>query len=138
MRTLRNSYMLSSDVTAGFDPLYAGAFEKKNAAFLGSGICFCKYTGSGGKGHASDANPEFIARVLAVMDQGDVAFQFGEIGKVDQGGGGTIAELCARYCMNVLDAGVPVLSMHAPFEVISKADLYETYRCYQAFLKDMD
>lgn len=133
-RTLSNSFMLSSDVSAGFDPLYASVYEKKNTAFLGKGMCFNKYTGSGGKGGASDANAEFIAKLRAIMDESEVSFQFAEIGKVDQGGGGTIAELCAKYCMNVIDAGVAVLSMHAPYEIVSKADVYETYRGYRAFL----
>ena len=133
-RTLSNSFMLSSDVSAGFDPLYASVYEKKNTAFLGKGMCFNKYTGSGGKGGASDANAEFISKLRAIMDESEVSFQFAEIGKVDQGGGGTIAELCAKYCMNVIDAGVAVLSMHAPYEIVSKADVYETYRGYRAFL----
>ncbi len=137
MRMLRNSFMLSSDVAVGFDPLYASVFEKKNAAYLGGGICFTKFTGSGGKGFGSDANPEFIAKLLGVLDDHNVIYQFEEIGRVDAGGGGTIAEHLAKYCMNVLDAGVPVLSMHSPFEVASKADLYETYRCYCAFLKGL-
>ena len=135
-RTLSNSFMLSSDVSAGFDPLYASVYEKKNTAFLGKGMCFNKYTGSGGKGGASDANAEFIAKLRAIMDESAVSFQFAEIGKVDQGGGGTIAELCAKYCMNVIDAGVAVLSMHAPYEIVSKADVYETYRGYRAFLRN--
>lgn len=134
-RTLGNSFMLSSDVSAGFDPLHAGVYEKKNAAFLGKGMCFNKYTGSGGKGFSSDANPEFIAKLRAVMNENKVSFQFAEIGKVDQGGGGTIAEMCAKYCMNVIDAGIAVLSMHAPYEIVSKVDVYETYRGYRAFLK---
>ena len=134
-RMLAGSRMLSSDVSAGFDPLFAAAFEKKNAAYLGRGICFNKYTGSRGKSGSSDANAEFVAFVRKVMDDANVAFQTAELGRVDLGGGGTIAYICANYGMNVIDAGVAVLSMHAPFEVISKADLFETYKAYCAFLK---
>lgn len=134
-RALSSSYMLSSDVAPGFDPLYASVYEKKNTAFLGSGLCFMKYTGSGGKGYGSDANPEFIAKLRSVLDEDKVHIQFSEIGKVDQGGGGTIAELSAKYCMNVIDAGIAVLSMHSPYEVVSKADVYEAYCGYSAFLR---
>ena len=133
-RALSHSRMLSSDVSSAFDPLYAAAFEKKNTAYLGQGACFSKYTGSGGKGGSSDANSEFVAEIRRVMDDAGVQYQFSEIGRVDLGGGGTIAHMCAHYGMNVIDAGVPVLSMHAPVEIISKADLYEVYRCYRAFL----
>ena len=133
-RMLQNSCMLSSDVSAGFDPNFASAFEKKNAAYLGCGVCFNKYTGGNGKARSSDANAEFIGALRRVMHEGDVSFQFAELGKVDLGGGGTIAFMCAKYCMNVIDCGVAVLSMHAPFEIISKVDLYEAYRCYCAFL----
>ncbi|MBQ8088387.1 MAG: aminopeptidase [Clostridia bacterium] len=133
-RALSNSRMLSSDVSSAFDPLYPSVFEKKNTAFLGNGVCFSKYTGSGGKGGSSDANSEFVAEIREIMDGAGVRYQFSEIGRVDVGGGGTIAHLCARYGMNVIDAGVPVLSMHAPTEIISKADLFEVYRCYRAFL----
>ena len=133
-RMLSNSRMLSSDVSAGFDPLFASAFEKKNAAYLGRGICFNKYTGARGKSGSSDANAEYVAFVRKVMDDAEVAFQTAELGRVDLGGGGTIAYICANYGMNVIDAGVAVLSMHAPFEVISKADLFETYKAYCAFL----
>ena len=134
-RCLRSSRMLSSDVSAGFDPSYASAFEKKNAAYLGRGLCFNKYTGARGKASASDANAEYVAEIRRIMDGADVAFQFSELGRVDLGGGGTIAFTCAKYGMNVIDAGVAVLSMHAPYEVISKADLYETYKGYCAFIK---
>ena len=134
-RCLRSSRMLSSDVSAGFDPLYAGAFEKKNAAFLGRGLCFNKYTGARGKSSSSDANAEYVAEIRRNMDGADVAWQTAELGRVDLGGGGTIAFTCAKYGMNVIDAGVAVLSMHAPYEVISKADLYEAYKGYCAFLK---
>ncbi len=135
-RALKNSRMLSSDVSAAYDPMFAGVYEKKNSAFLGMGVCFNKFTGSRGKGGASDANAEYVAEIRSIMDENQVAYHTSEIGKVDAGGGGTIAYLCARYGMNVLDCGVPVLSMHAPWEIISKADLYEAYKCYCAFLKD--
>ncbi|MBO7357153.1 MAG: aminopeptidase [Lachnospiraceae bacterium] len=133
-RCLQNSTMLSSDVSAGFDPSYASAFEKKNAAFLGHGMVFNKFTGSRGKSGSNDANAEYIAYVRKVMDDADVNFQFAELGKVDLGGGGTIAYIMAKYGMNVIDAGVAVLNMHAPFEATSKADVYETMRGYVAFL----
>lgn len=135
-RCLRNSRMLSSDVSAGFDPAFAGCFEKKNAAMVGRGVCFNKFTGSRGKSGSNDANPEFMAQIRRIMDDNNVDFQTAELGKVDVGGGGTIAYLCAKYGMSVIDAGLPVLSMHAPWEVISKADLWEEYKCYCAFLKD--
>ena len=131
-----NSAMLSADVDAAFDPTYASVFDKKNSSFIGKGIALSKYTGSGGKYGASDANAEFVARVLAIFDQNKVQWQFGESGKVDKGGGGTIALYAANLGMDVLDCGVPVLSMHSPFEVISKIDLYTTYRAYSAFLSD--
>ncbi len=134
-RCLRNSRMLSSDVSAGYDPNFASAFEKKNSAFLGRGICFNKFTGSRGKSGSNDANPEFMASLRKIMDDAGVAFQTAELGRVDLGGGGTIAYLCAKYGMNVIDSGIAVLSMHAPYEIISKVDLYEGYRCYCAFLK---
>ena len=134
-RALKNSRMLSSDVSAGFDPNFASAFEKKNAAYLGRGICFNKYTGARGKSSSSDANAEYVAEVRRIMDDAGVAFQTAELGRVDLGGGGTIAFTCARYGMNVIDAGVAVLSMHAPYEVISKADLFEAYKGYIAFLQ---
>ena len=134
-RTLMNSRMLSSDVSAGFDPNFASAFETKNSAFLGRGICFNKFTGSRGKSGSNDANPEFMASLRKIMDDAGVAFQTAELGRVDLGGGGTIAYLCAKYGMNVIDSGIAVLSMHAPYEIISKVDLYEGYRCYCAFLK---
>ena len=134
-RALQNSRMLSSDVSAGFDPAYASVFEKKNAAMLGLGVCFNKYTGSRGKSGASDANAEFMAAVRRAMDDAGVCWQTSELGKVDAGGGGTIAWLCAKYAMNVVDCGVPVLSMHAPWEIISKADLWEAYKGYCAFLE---
>ncbi|MDO5297966.1 MAG: aminopeptidase [Clostridia bacterium] len=135
-RALANSRMLSSDVSAAFDPNFASAFEKKNAAYLGRGVCFNKYTGSRGKSGSSDANAEYIACIRRILDDAGVAFQTAELGRVDLGGGGTIAYMCAKYGMNVIDSGVAVLSMHAPYEVISKADLYEAYKCYLAFLRD--
>lgn len=134
-RCLANSSMLSSDVSAGFDPAYAQAFEAKNAAYLGRGIVFNKFTGSRGKSGSNDANAEYMARVRAIMEKGDAAFQTAELGKVDVGGGGTIAYIPAKYGMNVIDAGVAVLSMHAPWEVIDKADLYEALKAYRAFLQ---
>jgi len=137
-RMLRNSCMLSSDVSAGFDPNFAGVFERKNAAFIGHGVCFNKFTGSRGKSGSNDANAEFVAQVRRIMDDNDVDFQTAELGKVDVGGGGTIAYMCAKYGMNVIDAGIAVLSMHAPYELISKADLWEAYKAYLAFLKDAD
>ena len=135
-RVLANSRMLSSDVSAGFDPNFASVFEKKNAAFLGRGVCFNKYTGSRGKGGSNDANAEYIAQLRAMLDGADVSFQTAELGRVDLGGGGTIAYMCAKFGMNVIDSGVAVLSMHAPYELISKVDLYEAYRCYCTFLKE--
>lgn len=135
-RCLKNSAMLSSDVSAGFDPMFAGVFEKKNAALLGHGVCFNKFTGRGGKSGSNDANPEYMAQIRRIMDDNGVDFQTAELGKVDVGGGGTIAYICAKYGMSVIDAGIAVLSMHAPWEVISKADLWEEYKCYCAFLKD--
>ena len=133
-RTLRNSRMLSCDVSAGFDPLYASAFEKKNAAWLGRGVCFNKFTGSRGKSGSNDANAEFMARLRKIMDDNKVCWQTAELGRVDLGGGGTIAYICALYGMEVIDSGVAVLSMHAPMEIISKADLYEAYKAYKAFM----
>ena len=135
-RALRNSRMLSSDVSAGFDPNFAGVFEKKNAALLGRGVCFNKFTGSRGKGGSNDANAEFMAEIRRILDAASVDFQTAELGRVDVGGGGTIAYMCAKYGMNVIDAGIPVLSMHAPYEIIAKCDLWEAYKGYLAFLKD--
>ncbi len=135
-RCLRNSRMLSSDVSAGFDPNFAGVFEKKNAAILGKGVCFNKFTGRGGKGGSNDANAEYMAEVRRIMDDAGVDFQTAELGKVDVGGGGTIAYMCAKYGMNVIDAGIAVLSMHAPYEIAAKCDIWEAYRCYLAFVKE--
>ena len=133
-RALAASRMLSSDVSAGFDPLYASEFEKKNSAFLGRGLVFNKYTGARGKSGSNDASAEFVARVRRVMDDANVSFQTAELGKVDAGGGGTIAFIPARYDMDVIDSGVPVLSMHAPWEVTSKVDVYMARLGYEAFL----
>ena len=136
-RTLSNSYMLSSDVSAGFDPNYASVNEPKNTAYLGKGIVFNKYTGARGKSGCNDANPEFIAKLRKVMDDNDVAWQTAELGKVNQGGGGTIAYILANLDMEVIDAGIAVQNMHAPSEVASKVDIYEAYRAYMAFIKDI-
>ena len=133
-RCLANCSMLSSDVNAAYDPMNADLFEKNNASFLGGGIVFNKYTGSRGKSGASDANPEFIAALRKVLDENSVKYQMAELGKVDQGGGGTIAYLAAKYGMNVLDAGVSVLSMHAPWEITSRFDIEQAYEAYKAFL----
>ena len=135
-RTLANSCMLSSDVSAAFDPSYASAFEKKNAAYLGKGMTFHKYTGSRGKGGSNDANAEYIAHLRGILGTEKICTQTAELGRVDLGGGGTIAYILALYGMNVIDCGVPVLSMHSPWEAISKADLYETYRGYKVFLRE--
>ena len=129
--------MLSSDVSAAFDPNYPDVMEKKNAAYLGHGITFNKYTGSRGKSGSNDANPEYIARLRRVMEENHVAYQTAELGKVDQGGGGTIAYILANYNMEVIDCGVAVLNMHSPWEIASKVDIYEAYRGYCAFLRDM-
>ena len=134
-KTLENTKMLSSDVSAGFDPLFAGVNDPKNSAYLGNGIVFNKYTGSRGKSGSNDANPEYVAWVRDAMDSNEVHYQTAELGKVDQGGGGTIAYILGNYNMNVLDAGVAVLNMHAPMEIVSKADVYESYLAYIAFLK---
>ena len=134
-RCLSSSAMLSSDVSAGFDPSYASNFEKKNAAFLGHGMVFNKFTGSRGKSGSNDSNAEYIAHIRDVLSKDNVYFQTAELGKVDIGGGGTIAYILALYGMNVIDAGIAVLNMHAPWECISKADLYETLKGYEAFLK---
>ena len=133
-RCLSNSNMLSSDVNAAYDPLNSGLYDKDNASVLGGGITFQKYTGARGKSGASDANPEFIAKVRAAMDENKVRYQMAELGKVDQGGGGTIAYHAAKYGMNVLDAGVAVLSMHAPWEITSKEDIIQAYNGNKAFL----
>ena len=131
---MENTKMLSSDVSAGFDPLFAYVNESKNSAYLGNGICLNKYTGSRGKGGCNDANPEFIAQIRNIFDSNDVYYQTAELGRVDQGGGGTIAYILGNYNMDVIDAGVAVLNMHAPMEIVSKADVYEAYVAYKTFL----
>ena len=135
-RALKNSKMLSSDVSAAFDPNFPSVMTKRKTAYFGNGLVFNKYTGSRGKGGSNDANPEYIARLRDIMDRNDVSFQTAELGKVDQGGGGTIAYILANYGMEVIDSGVAVLNMHAPWEIISKVDLCEAYRGYVAFLKE--
>ena len=135
-KALKNSSMLSSDVSAGYDPAFAEAFEKKNSAYLGRGIVLNKFTGARGKSGSNDANAEYVARVRRIFDDHKVCFQTAELGKVDVGGGGTIAFIAALYGMEVIDSGVSVLSMHAPWEVTSKADVYEAKKAYKAFLLD--
>lgn len=134
-RCLRHSRMLSSDVSAGFDPSFASVFETKNSCFLGRGLTFNKYTGSRGKAGSNDADAEYLAQVRAAMDEADVKWQTAELGRVDAGGGGTIAYILAKYDMDVVDCGVPVLSMHAPWEATSKIDIFNAYKGYKAFLK---
>lgn len=136
-RTLSNSNMLSSDVNAAYDPSYASAFEKRSTSFFGHGLVFNKFTGSRGKSGSNDSNAEYIARIRNIFAKDKVDFQMAELGKVDIGGGGTIAYILALYGMNVIDAGVAVLNMHAPWEAISTADLYEAKRGYDSFLKNM-
>ena len=133
-KAMEASKMLSSDVSAGFDPLYPQVNDPKNAAYFGEGIVFNKYTGSRGKSGSNDSNPEYYAFIRKVVDEANVNWQNAELGKVDQGGGGTIAYILGNYNMNVIDAGIPVLNMHAPMEIVSKADVYEAYRAYLAFL----
>lgn len=134
-RALQSSRMLSSDVSAAFDPNYAGVMRRTTGAYFGRGIVFNKYTGARGKSGCNDANAEYIAELRAIMEKEDVRYQTSELGKVDQGGGGTIAYILANYGMEVIDCGVALHNMHAPWEISSKADIYETTRGYQAFLK---
>ncbi|WP_279160562.1 aminopeptidase [Thomasclavelia cocleata] len=134
-KALTNSKMLSSDVSAGVDPLYLSVNDKKNAAYLGRGIVFNKYTGARGKSGSNDANPEYMAQIRNILDENNVNYQTAELGKVDQGGGGTIAYILGNYNMNVIDAGVAVLNMHAPMEIVSKVDVYEAYLAYRTFLQ---
>ena len=134
-RVLNHSKMLSSDVNAAYDPLYKSVMDKNNSSEFGLGVVFCKFTGSRGKSGSNDANAEYIAELRKIMDDANVSFQISELGKVDIGGGGTIAYILANYNVEVIDCGVGVLSMHAPWEVTSKADIYEAYRGYIAFLK---
>ena len=129
--------MLSADVSAAYDPAFEKYFEKKNSAYLGNGLVFNKYSGSGGKSGANDANPEYMAKLRRIMEEHHVTFQTAELGAVDQGGGGTIAYIMAKYGMEVIDCGLAVLSMHAPWEATSKADLYEAVKGYRAFYKKM-
>ena len=136
-RALQNSRMLSSDVSAAYDPMYAEAFEKRSAAFFGKGLVFNKFTGARGKSGSNDANAEYLAEIRRAMNIEDISYQFAELGKVDIGGGGTIAYIMANYGMEVIDSGVAVLSMHAPWEVTSKADVYEAYRGYKSFLRNI-
>lgn len=136
-RILTNSKMLSSDVSAGVDPLYIGVNELKNSCFLGKGIVFNKYTGRGGKGGCNDASAEYIGSIRKIMDEADIYYQTAEIGRVDAGGGGTIAYIFANTNMDVIDAGVPVLNMHSPMEISSKADVFEAYEAYKVFVKNM-
>ena len=136
-RALMNSRMLSSDVSAAYDTMYAEVFEKRSSAFFGKGLVFNKFTGARGKSGSNDANAEYLAKIRNAMDAQSVAYQFAELGKVDAGGGGTIAYIMANYGMEVIDSGVAVLSMHAPWEVTSKADVYEAYKGYKAFIEEM-
>lgn len=137
-RCLANSNMLSSDVSAAYDPTYASFFETQNSAYFGRGVVFNKYTGARGKSGSNDACAEYVAKIRKVLDDREVAFQTAELGRVDIGGGGTIAYIPAAYGMNVIDSGVAVLSMHSPWEICSKADIYEAEKCYEAFLEDME
>ena len=134
-RCLANCRMLSSDVSSAFDPTYASSFDKKNVAYLGGGMVINKFTGARGKSGSNDANAEYLAHLRHIFDKAEVNFQTAELGKVDLGGGGTIAYILALYGMNVIDSGVAVLNMHAPWEATSKADVYETYRGYKAFVE---
>lgn len=136
-RALKNSFMLSSDVSSAFDALYANAYDKRNVAYLGKGMVFNKFTGARGKSGSSDANAEFVGKLRAILDKHNVHYQFSELGKVDLGGGGTIAYMMAEYGMEVIDSGVAVLSMHAPWEATSKIDIYETKKGYSAFLAEI-
>ena len=133
---LRHSLCLSSDVNAAYDPLYKEVMDKRNASFLGHGIAFCKYTGSRGKSGSNDADAEYVAELRKIMDDNHVSFQISELGKVDAGGGGTIAYFLANYNVKVIDCGVGILNMHAPWEISSKIDVYEAYKGYIAFLKN--
>ena len=134
-RALKNSKMLSSDVSAAYDPMFAAAFEKRSSAFFGKGLVFNKFTGSRGKSGSNDANAEYLSDLRRILDDAGVAWQTAELGKVDVGGGGTIAYIMAQYGMEVIDSGVAVLNMHAPYEVSSKADVYEAVKGYRAFLR---
>ena len=130
---MANSKVLSADVSAGYDPNYPEAYDKRNSAYMGHGLVLSKYTGSRGKGGCNDANAEFMAEVRRIFNQGNVVWQTAELGKVDQGGGGTIAYILANYGAEVIDCGIGVLNMHSPYEVVSKVDMYEMYKGYKAF-----
>ena len=137
-RALANSKMLSSDVSAAYDPLFPEVFEKRSSAFFGKGLVFNKFTGARGKSGSNDANAEYLAKLRQTLDDEKVNYQFAELGKVDAGGGGTIAYIMANYGMEVIDSGVAVLCMHAPYEITSKADIYEAYKGYKAFLRGIE
>lgn len=130
------SKMLSADVDAAYDPIYASAYERNNSGFLGRGVGLNKYTGARGKSGASDANAEFVGQIRGIFEKNNIKYEFAELGKIDIGGGGTIAYILANKGVDVIDCGVPVLSMHAPYEVTSKFDIYETYKAYKAFWKN--
>lgn len=132
-RAMANSKVLSADVSAGYDPNYSEVYDKRNSAYMGHGLVLSKYTGSRGKGGCNDANAEFMAEVRRVFNQGNVVWQTAELGKVDQGGGGTIAYILANYGAEVIDCGIGVLNMHSPYEIVSKVDMYEMYKGYKAF-----
>ena len=132
-RALSLSKCLSADVNAAFDPTYASAYEPKNSSFINNGVIITKYTGSGGKGGTSDASAEYMGEIRTMLEKNNILWQTGELGRVDLGGGGTIAKYVANMNVEVVDLGVPVLSMHAPFELISKVDVYEAYRAFHAF-----
>jgi len=136
-RALAHSTMISSDVSAAYDPMYTDVYEKRSSSFFGRGPVFCKHTGVRGKSGSNDANAEYIAKLRRVFDEHKVGFQMSEMGKIDAGGGGTIAYILAAYGMEVIDGGIAILCMHAPWEIASKADVYEAYRGYCAFLRDM-
>lgn len=134
-RAMSSSNLLSADVSSVFDPMFADAFEKKNAALLGGGLVFNKVTGARGKSGANDANAEYLGKLRAVLDKEAVTYQFAEYGRIDLGGSGTVSHILAEYAMNVVDCGTAVMNMHAPYEVTSKADAYETMRGYRAFFE---
>lgn len=138
MRALRNSYALSADVNGALDPNYEKAFDKLNSSYVGQGVSLTKYTGSRGKSESNDAHPEYLARIRRLFDDHGVVWQVGELGKVDQGGGGTVAHLLSRYGMEVVDCGVALLGMHSPFEVAAKSDIYATFKAYRAFMQTFE
>ena len=138
MQALRNSYALSADVNGALDPNYKEAFDPLNSSYVGQGVSLTKYTGSRGKVESNDAHPEYLARVRRLFDDHGVAWQVGELGKVDLGGGGTVAHFLSRYGMDVVDCGVPLLGMHSPFEVAAKSDIYAAYKAYRAFMQKFE